>query len=155
MRFEPKTEKQLAEEGMLPADTICDFEVVEAKDTTSKAGNEMIALQLKVWRPNGSTMLMRDWLVSNMQGKVLGFAKSVGMRAAYDAGEFHAEDLVGKCGKVKLGIEPAQGDYPARNRVASYVNGEGRAQPPKPGTRGGGKSPADLDEIPFSPETRA
>jgi hypothetical protein len=152
VRFQPKDEKQLAEEGMLPAGAICDFEVTEAEDAVSRAGNEMIALKLKVWRPNGSTMILRDWLVSTQQGKVLAFAKATGTRDAYDAGEFDARDLTGKCGKLKVGVEDAQGDFPARNKVASYIAAD-KTEPrqERQAPRGGhaqATNPLD-DDIPF------
>lgn len=156
MKFEPKTEKQIAEEGMMPDGTICDFEVAEAEDTQSKAGNDMIALKLKVWRPNGTTTTMRDWLVSTFQPKILGFAKSIGMRDAYDAGEFDASLLEGKCGKLKVGIDPEKDGYPSRNKVVSYVQGDAAPKPrrePAMAGAGGGPRPrakSDLDDdIPF------
>ena len=156
MKFTPKSERELAEEGLIPDGTVCDFEVVEAEDAISKAGNEMIALRLKVWRPNGSTTTVRDWLVSNLQGKVFAFAKAVGMREAYDAGQFDAADLVGKCGTMKVGIEPEKDGFPARNRAASYVAAEQASAP----VRGAGPAPrrvpasVDGDEIPFAAEWR-
>jgi hypothetical protein len=156
VKFTPKTERELAEEGMLPDGTVCDFEVTEAEDAVSKAGNDMIALKLKVWRPNGSTMQLRDWLVSSQHFKLMAFANATGMREAYDAGTMEAADMAGVCGKVKLGVEPASGDFPARNKVASYVKAE-TARAPAPATRGGGGTkpgPVDEDSIPFGPEWR-
>lgn len=144
MKFAPKTEREIAEEGMMPDGTICDFEVIEAQEAVSKAGNEMIELKLTVWRPNGAQMSMRDWLVSTRQGKVLAFAKAVGMREAYDAGEFRADDLAGKAGKLKVGVDPGDGNYPPRNKVKTYVMPDANA-PVAPARQ---KVTVD-DDIPF------
>lgn len=150
MRFEPKTEKQIAEEGLIPDGTVCDFEVVEAEDAVSKAGNEMIAVKLKVWRPSGGTTILRDWLVSTLQRKILDFAKATGMADAYHAGTFDASDLIGKAGKLKVKVENSP-DYGAQNKVSYYVAGDApKREPAMAG--GGGRKPAksDLDDdIPF------
>jgi hypothetical protein len=39
---------------------------------------------------------------------------------AYEAGAIEAADLVGCAGKVKIDIEPASGDYAAKNTVKDY-----------------------------------
>jgi hypothetical protein len=155
VRFTPKTERELAEEGLIPAGTVCDFEVIEAEEKQSRAGNDMVALQLKVWRPNGSTTTLRDWLVSNFPGKLMSFANSTSMRDAYDAGEMTADAMVGRCGKLKVGIEEANGDYPARNKVASYVKSDAQPDPARGGGAKPGGKPALDDDIPFAAETRA
>lgn len=149
MRFEPKTEKQLAEEGLIPAGTVCDFEVTEAVEAQSKAGNDMIALKLRVWRPNGTTTTLRDWLLPNYPAKLLAFAKSVGMEDAYNAGAFAAEDLQGKAGKVKVMVENSD-QYGAQNRAGFYVgNAAQQPEPARQAQRGGGKPAALDDDIPF------
>ena len=161
MKFTPKSEREIAEEGLIPGGTICDFEVIEAVDTVSKAGNEMIALKLKVWRPNGGTTILRAWLVSTLQRKVYDFAKATGQVEAYEAGTMDAAALVGACGKVKVKVEPENNGYPAQNGVAFYVAGEAQPQRREPSTsapvskpapRGGGA--ALDDDIPFVAEWR-
>lgn len=151
MRFAPKTEEQIAADGLIPANTIVDFEVLEAEEATSKAGNPMIALKLRVWRPDGSTTTLRDWLVSNFPAKLLGFAKSTGMRAAYDAGAMHAEDMEGKTGKLKIAVEPEKDGYPAKNKAAFYVEDDEPRRGAQPAQqRAPATSKSDLDdEIPF------
>lgn len=128
MKFTPKTEREIAEEGLIPSGTVCDFEVLEAEDTTSKAGNDMIALKLRVWRPNGSTTMMRDWLLPNFPAKLLAFAKATGMEDAYHAGAFSADDLIGKAGKLKVTVENSD-QYGAQNRPGFYV-AAGKAEQP-------------------------
>jgi hypothetical protein len=163
MRFAPKTEAEIKAEGLIPNNTECDFEVLEAEEKQSKAGNDMIALKLRVWRPDGSTTTLRDWLVSNFPAKIFGFAKSTGMQAEYEAGEMTAEAMEGKQGRLKVKIEESA-DYGAQNKVGFYVMPAAPRSiraPAEPATRGGGAKPgakggADLaDDIPFAPETRA
>lgn len=132
MRFTPKSEQQLAEENMLPAGTICDFEVVDAENATSKAGNDMIKLRIKAWAPDGSVKMLDDYLVSNVLFKVLGFAKATGKRDIYDSGDFQAGDCLNATGRLKIGVQPASGDFAAKNTVAGYIdpNAKTRDAPP-------------------------
>lgn len=148
MKFQPKTEKEIAEEGLIPAGTICDFEVIEAEEKTSKAGNPMIALQLKVWRPNGSTSLIRDWLLLDQMWKLHAFCGSVGKLAEYDAGEIDPFELKGCTGRAKIGIKPATEQYPAGNSVQGYIKGETAAAPAKAAPTQRMTQKVD-DEIPF------
>lgn len=146
MKFQPKTEKEIAEEGLIPAGTICDFEVLEAEEKVSKAGNPMVALQLKVWRPNGQTTLVRDWLLLDQMWKLHAFCASVGKLAEYEAGEIDAFELKGCTGRAKIGVKPATDQYPAGNSVQGYIKAEGAAAPaPKKAT-----AMANMDDdIPF------
>lgn len=144
MKFTPKTDQQIAEEGLIPAGTVCDFEVLEAEGKLSNAGNEMVAVKLKVWRPNGSTTLIFDWLLTDMMWKLKAFADAVGMTAEYDRGELPPEAMIGRAGKLKVGIRPASGDWPAKNSVTGYVKPEGATAGAAPAKK------ADLnDDIPF------
>jgi hypothetical protein len=120
MRFTPKTEEQIAEEGLIPANTICDFEVIEAEEKLSKVGNEMMTLKLKVWRPDGSTTLLFEYLLSDADWKLRAFAVGAGVLDKYEAGVFKPDDIIGAAGKLKVGIDPAKNGYPARNKVLGY-----------------------------------
>jgi hypothetical protein len=147
MKFEPKTEKQIAEEGLIPAGTICDFEVIEGEEKTSRAGNPMIALQLKVWRPDTGTALVRDWLLLDQMWKLHAFCASVGKLAEYDAGEIDPFELKGCTGRAKIGVKPATGEYPASNSVRGYIKSE-TAAPAQKATPQRMTQKVD-DEIPF------
>jgi hypothetical protein len=152
MKFQPKTEKEIAEEGLIPAGTICDFEVLEAEEKTSRAGNAMIALQLKVWRPNGQTTLVRDWLLLDQMWKLHAFCAAVDKLAEYEAGEIDPFELKGVTGRAKIGVKPASGDYPAGNSVQGYIKAEGAASPAKaaPAKAAPARIPHKVDdEIPF------
>jgi hypothetical protein len=118
MNFTPKNEQEIAAEGLLPAG-LYDFEVITAEEKVSKSGNDMIALELKVYDAEGRTRFVRDWLLEAFLRKLMAFCKETNLRGAYEAGTLKAGDLVGKSGKVELAIEE-KGDFPAKNTVKTY-----------------------------------
>jgi hypothetical protein len=133
MRFTPRSEKEIAEANLLPPG-FYDFEVFEAEEKISKNNNEMIELKLYVYDDRGLRRMVRDWLVENVPGKLRSFAAAVGLLEDYEQGHLRADDLVGRPGRVKIGIrkDPA-GAYPDQNRVLDYVRPEGsepRAEKP-------------------------
>jgi len=128
MKFQPKTEKEIAEAGLLPVG-VYPFEVLEASDSTSKAGNGMIVLDILIHAPDGSNRKLTDYLLEAMAFKLYHFSKHHGLIDKYQAGSLTAEDCIGRSGWVKLGIQKGKpkpdggGDYPDRNSVATYVAG--------------------------------
>ena len=156
MRFTPTSEEDAA--GCLPKGEY-DAVVSTAVETTSKAGNDMIAIELTVYGQGGRTVNVKDWLLSNGQRKLQGFCKSAGLWDIYQAGELTAAGCLNRNVTVSLKIE--DGDYGPQNKVAYYKSskpeepaaamhgvspqqqraaGTGRADPTKP--------PTDA-EIPF------
>lgn len=124
MRFEPKTAAEIDEAGLLEAG-VYDFEVMEAEDTTSKAGNDMVALVLRAENAEGRGFKLLDWLVATEGGayKVRHFAEAVGLLAEYENGDMPAGVMIGKTGRAKIAVKPAEGQYRAKNTVADYVPG--------------------------------
>lgn len=122
MRFEPKTAQEIDEAGLLPAG-VYDFEVMEAEDTQSKAGNDMAAIAIRIEDSTGRAFKILDWLVATDGGayKVRHFAESVGLIAEYEKGDMPAGLMMHKTGKCKLAVKPAEGQYRAKNTVADYV----------------------------------
>lgn len=145
MRVDPKTEQEVEEAGLLPAGEY-DFEVIEAEDTTSKKGNDMLVLTLSIEDGDGRSHKVIDYLVDAVAYKVRHFASAVGMLKEYEAGNIPAHLLKGRTGKCKLRLEPAKGDFRAKNSVNDYVKesgGNGAAPPAK-------FVPQELDDdIPF------
>jgi hypothetical protein len=124
MNFKPKTENELRSEMILP-DGEYDFEVMDAKDTTSKTkGNEMIALNMKLFAPDGTTPYIRDWLVNSdhplCQMKIRHFAQATNKMAEYEAGTLSAMDCEGACGRVKVGSREQEG-FGLQNSIEDYV----------------------------------
>jgi len=124
MKFTPKNEEELAIDGLLPEGTY-DFEVIEAENKTSKSGNEMIVLKLKVYDLNGGYRFVTDYLLEAFLPKLLSFAVTTNTRTAYEAGEYTSYDCLNTAGKVQIKIVPA-GEYPAKNEVKMY--GEPKAK---------------------------
>lgn len=130
MRIQPKSQEQIDLEGLIEPG-VYDFELIKAEDKVSKKGNEMIKATLKVFHGDTSS-LVDDYLMEAMMGKLLHFCNEVGLSDLYQAGELHAADCVGKCGKVKIVVEPEKtieqdGEsktFAAKNSVKDY--GEGK-----------------------------
>ncbi len=127
MRFDPKSQEQLDADNLKPG-VVYDFEVIKATDTTSKAGNEMIALEMSVFTPSGKRRTIRDWLLAAMEHKLRHFAYATGLGNAYDAGGLEAQDCFGRTGKVVLKKE-RDGE---RLEVKDYQEAEGTVQAPLP-----------------------
>lgn len=110
---------------MLIPDGEYDFEVESAEDKTSKGGNEMIALTLKVWDHNGAAREIRDWLVNSdaamCQLKIRKFCEATDLMEAYQDGSLNAMMCQGVAGRVAIGAtENAQ--YGPQNVVEGYLH---------------------------------
>jgi len=120
MKFDPKTEDELARESLLP-DGIYPFEVLLAADEFSKAGNEMIKLKLNVFGPDGEQVHVYDYLLEKLAYKLRHFADTTGLLGDYERGELTAFSCMGKTGYAKIVLEAANGGYSAKNVVKDYV----------------------------------
>lgn len=129
MQFNSKSREELARESLTPPGEY-DFEIMRAEETTSKKGNEMIKLKLRVFVENGEIHVY-DYLVAGMEYKLANFCDAIGRSDDYDDGEINADNLVGCAGKLKLVIEEAEKDkdtgevkWPAKNVVKTYIAGK-------------------------------
>lgn len=127
MKVDPITEKQ-AEESGLRQRGLYDFEVLEAKDRLSKAGNDMMETRVKLFDSDGRSFSLFDYLVNTdgMAYKLRHYASSTGQLAAYEKGELRAEEQPGKTGRCQVGIQPAKDGYPAKNIIQDYVPNTGK-----------------------------
>lgn len=124
MRFTPKTEKEIQEEGLLQPGTYS-FEIVAAEEKTSAKGNDMIELKLFVYDDEGRPRTMRDFLTESIAYKLRHAAEVCGLLDDYEAGELTASDFIGKTGQLKIRIEKDKsGQYPDKNGVADYIKPE-------------------------------
>jgi len=154
MRFQPKTEKELHEEKMLPEGEHS-FEVSQGEDTFSKnSGNEMIKLLVRVFREDGTFLLIDDYLLESMGFKLRHAAEACGLIDRYENGELSGEDFIGKTGTVKIGTQEAKGDWPAKSVIKDYVveKEDDAEMPAKKEKATKTKAVEDLesDEIPFA-----
>ena len=153
MRLTPKSEKEIAEAGLL-AEGSYDFEIVDAADTVSKAGNDMIKLTLRVYSDDGAYVVIRDYLLESLAAKLRHAAEACGLLDDYENGRLDADDFKTKTGKVKVGIKKDKdGNYPDQNQIKDYIT---KPEFPKANTRkptASASRPAvesDFDdEIPF------
>lgn len=102
---------------------LVDFEVTDAKEKLSKAGNDMIELLVKVYNAEGKSRTLFDYLVSSEATayKVRHFAAATGMLPQYEKGELRALDCVGKTGRCQMGIDKGKNGYPDRNNISDYA----------------------------------
>jgi hypothetical protein len=127
MRITKKTDEELNAMGLL-APGYYQFEVIEAAETISKAGNEMIKLTLKIWDEHGKERKMFDYLLDSMARKLKHFCVHTGQADKYENASLDANNCYGKTGTVQISIEkgkpnPNGGMYEDRNSVVDYVAG--------------------------------
>lgn len=120
MRFEPLSDAELAAQRGTLKPGPADFEVIDAKEALSKAGNEMVKLTLRVWDSEGRQGQLFDYLLGNAQWKIKSFYQSIGNPEAYEAGLIDPLNLSGASGKAILTIQkdPKYGD---QVRIQNYV----------------------------------
>jgi hypothetical protein len=96
--------------------------VESAEEKTSKAGNPMLVVELNVYKIDGNTVTVKDYMITGGQysadWKIKNLCKSAGIEVT---GTLNASDLVGRGLRVKLGIKPAEGKYSEQNKVNDYL----------------------------------
>lgn len=121
MKFAPKTDKEIAEMNLWQPGEY-GFEIVEATSKTSKAGNEMIELEIRVFNDEGSSRTVTDYLMEKLAYKLKHAAVACGLQDKYEQGFLDDVDFVGKTGKLKLKVtKDKNGQYPDKNDVADYI----------------------------------
>lgn len=131
MQFSPKSEKEIRSALVWPAGEYA-FDILERAmlggheiatcETRSESGKDMIQLVVRV-SSKDQTRVVIDYLIPEVAGKLRHACDACGLMAEYQAGELHAEDFIGRTGKLRLRIERAKGGYTDRNTVADYVRG--------------------------------
>jgi hypothetical protein len=120
MNFAPKSEKELKDALVIPEGEY-DYEVIDAEEKTSKKGNEMIEITLKVFHGD-SFRTITDYLMEAMAFKLRHFCEAGGIIKLYDNGTLTASDCIGCSGKLKLTIEKdTSGKYSDKNTVKDYI----------------------------------
>lgn len=138
VRVTPKTDEQFdaieaerkAKRLPWPVDTICDYEILNAKDSVSSKGNEMIIADVRVFNAKGEQKDLTDYIGEWNEYKL----KRINPER-YEAGQVDAEDLIGKTGKCKLGLQKGQSKgtydtdgkeefYPDKNDIKEYLKVE-------------------------------
>lgn len=123
MSYTPKTEEQLAKEGLL-SDGQYDFEVADTSDKPSKKGNAMYTLKLHVFGEDGAHVIYDYIAIGNNFGerKLRHAADACQLLDIYETGNLKPVDFMGKTGKVMIKIQDGTVDYPLpKNVVVDYV----------------------------------
>jgi hypothetical protein len=117
----PMTPEQSKQGDLIPPGNY-QFEVMEAKESMSKAGNDMIELKLKIFMPDGRERVIFDYLLEALEFKLAHFMECVGLFDKYTAGKVEAHDCWGKSGEVKIYIQKDKsGQYPDKSAVGDYL----------------------------------
>jgi hypothetical protein len=121
MNFQPKTEKEIADGKLLPRGEY-DFEIADAWEKKSAAGNEMIELKVQVSNDKGLSRTLSDYLLEKRAGKLRNCSNACGLLDKYESGLLSNDDFVGKRGRLKLGVEKDRaGKYPPKNIIVDYL----------------------------------
>ncbi len=123
MQYTPREEKEIRS-NMLLSPGEYDFEIVSATEKTSKAGNDMIELQVRVFPGDDSSpRLLKDWLVAGSdlgELKINRFAHATGLQDEYFAGNFTGLTCEGATGKLRITVQ-SSAQYGDQNSVRDYV----------------------------------
>ena len=119
MKFQPKSQEELAVANLFPAGKY-PFEVIKAEDKISKSGNEMLALQLKLYGEGEKTTLVFEYLLASNEHRLNQFCLAAGLQGKYESGELEALDCEGRGGWVCIKIQPAKDGYEPKNVVSYY-----------------------------------
>lgn len=122
--------------------------VVAAEDQTSKKGNEMIALQLKVYTKDGRERKVRDWILEAFAVKLRHFAVAAGLEEQYMLGKLDAAMCKDAHVLVDIEVEDTD-DYGPQNKVKDYWPWQGKERPKPSGSEVGGYDDVDHSDIPF------
>lgn len=123
MKFKPLSEKEIKEMGLVP-EGIYSFEILDAESKKSKNDNEMIELKLAIFDAGGTAHYIFDYITGNerMMFKLRHLAHACGLEDQYETGTLEDEDLKGKTGQCKIGIQKGSAQYPAdKNVVKDYI----------------------------------
>jgi hypothetical protein len=155
VKFQPKSEEEIAAANLLVGGDYA-FEVTKAEEQTSKAGNDMVKLQLNIPDEEERSHTVFDYLVGTEGAayKVRHFAEAVGLLDDYERGELKADDMVGRSGIAVVGIQKQSG-YPDKNVIRDYKPAHSSAAAAPAATKKGNGPARDMDDsIPFAPEWR-
>jgi hypothetical protein len=115
-------------------------EIINAEESISQKGNEMIELKLRV-EPSEAIVYDNLVFVEAAYWKIDAFRAAIGESVVPgEEVDIKAEDFIGKTGRVRLFVDEYGGRK--RNKVAAWLVGGAR---PQPVAKGG----VDDDDIPF------
>ena len=118
-------------------------EVLNAEETVSQKGSDMIELKLRV-QPSGATLFDHLVFMETAFWKIDAFRAATGENVAPDQEvEIRADDLIGRTGRVRLIVEEFNGRK--RNKVAAWL----APMPANAALTNANPKPKNDDNIPF------
>ena len=118
-------------------------EVLNAEETVSQKGSDMIELKLRV-QPSGATLFDHLVFMETAFWKIDAFRAATGENVAPDQEvEIRADDLIGRSGRVRLIVEEFNGRK--RNKVAAWL----APKPANTALANTNSKPKDDDNVPF------
>jgi len=122
-------------------------EVLNAEETVSQKGSDMIELKLRV-QPSGATMFDHLVFMETAFWKIDAFRAATGESVTPDEEvDIHADDLIGRTGRARLTVEEFNGRK--RNKIAAWLPPKPAALAPAVATATLAAKPKDDDNIPF------
>lgn len=119
MQFQPKSAQAIEDSQLLPRGEYA-FEIIEATETTSQAGNPMIEMRVRVTK-NGYARILPDYVLPQRPAKFRNACIAVGAEDKYLSGTVSDDDFLGKRGKVLVGVERAKRGYGRRNVIVDWL----------------------------------
>ena len=134
---EPNARPDFVEPGEYTA------EVVNAEETVSQKGSDMIELKLRV-QPSGATLFDHLVFMETAFWKIDAFRAATGENVTPDQEiEIRGDDLIGRTGRVRLIVEEFNGRK--RNKVAAWL----APMPANAALTNANPKPKNDDNIPF------
>lgn len=135
MNYNTRTEKELTEANLLPKGEY-PFEIADAREEKSKAGNDMLVLEVDCIGDTGARKRITDYIVPGTiwaDKKLHDCMWAVGLGPKYGTGTVMADELIGRSGYAGVGIDKGkpftakdgtQKDGFDKNKIAYYKRGE-------------------------------
>lgn len=120
MKFTPKTEEEIALSNLFPEGNY-GFEIMNAEDKVSKAGNDMIVLHVKIFNEEGRERTLFDYLLESLDYKLRHAAEVCGLLHRYEQGDLLAHEFVGKTGNLKLKQRKNKERDTMENVIQDYI----------------------------------
>lgn len=120
MKFDANAPREYPARPLIPDKSECEFEVMTAEETESKGGKLMMKLKLCVHH-EGEQHHIFDHITADTNWKFKQLCLSLGLFASAEAGNIEPHDCVGRFGRLKVGVRPAEGEWQAKNQVKTYL----------------------------------
>lgn len=120
MKHKPQTDEEIAKSGLME-EGVYDFTIIDATECTSKSGNDMFKLKLHVYDVGGEARIVFDWILPSFAKKYKHIHDACSLLDLYQSGETKSDNLIGKSGKLMLGMGKPYTDNNGIERVNNTV----------------------------------